>query len=361
MIKKISFILGLMVCQMSYGSLDDCLNAGKYVKDKDIIKYCSPYVKSHPVLSGLLGFSYDFLGQYHLSEKYLSEYITFLKQQMNLNEDGISGLGSAYKTLGNLYYFKLLPGGYEKGLDYIMKAAMLGNAVAQGQLGNFYSSEAPKVTKNFPASYMWATLATINGNKKAKNHSFIFQQYDKFKAQAPYCIALGQGMVGQAYAIGMAGLDQSYDKAADWMDKAYDMDPHLAIVNLDYAKVLYDLDDLEDSFKLAKRAVHEPYAAGMQYLGIAYLKGMGTEKDAYQAYIYLKLAEYYYQHPNHQYWLKYDAPCRPDYTQKTDGFGMSYVRTGLSKIHLSADQKKKAEIEIATIKQSFMSDHKTRK
>ena len=196
MIKKISFILGLMVCQVSYASLDDCLNAGKYVKDKDIIKYCSPYVKSHPVLSGLLGFSYDFLGQYHLSEKYLSEYITFLKQQMNLNEDGISGLGSAYKTLGNLYYFKLLPGGYEKGLDYIMKAAMLGNAIAQGQLGHFYSqAHADGITKSFTISYMWATISIINGNKKGREDAFIYQQYDKFKAQAPYCIALGQARI----------------------------------------------------------------------------------------------------------------------------------------------------------------------
>ena len=356
MIKKLILIgVGCLISLGSYASILDCIDASLDKNFKETIKICPQYSQTNPSIQGAIGASYGHEKKYHLAEKYLLAYIQY-EESLDEAERSHRALPSAYAELGNMYYFKQIPGGRKKGLYYIMKAARLGANIAQAQLSAFYGRDDEGFTKNFPTSYMWAVLAMINGNKNVEKTNYIYSHRAGAKRKFPYCIALGQRQVSQMYQIGSGGLKKSYSDALYWLKKAYTLDSHLAIVNLDYSHLLYLTADDDASFKMASKAVSEPYPPAMQHLGIYYLKGIGTDKNQAQAYLYLKLAEYYYQHPAHQYWLKYGAPCRPVYQQTSDTSGLKEVQQYLAQIHLSSAEMKKIAAKMAKIKASFEFD-----
>ena len=147
------------------------------------------------------------------------------------------------------------------------------------QLGDIYAANSP-IPQNMPLSYQWYQIAIINGNNVA-NNSFMMTHLNQMKKQLPYCLALGQDNVGQAYYEGIGGLQQNTATALDWLEKAADTDPNVSQVNLDLAKMYYLNGDTDKAFTAAQKAATQPLAQAMQYLGTLYQKGVGTDKGPY--------------------------------------------------------------------------------
>ena len=349
----LTVLISITALNNSYASLQDCSEAAKNIGKHNFqkaIKYCLPYKKDVGAAAILAG-AYYFDEKYSLAIKY-GEYV--INQSKTEKVDQLM-LAADYASLGNLYYFgKGVSKDVQKGLQYITKGAELGNATAQSQLGSFYGEKNSKdVNKNFVMNYYWTTLAVLNGNSEANKFNFVKQHYDQFKKQYPYCIALGQDNVGQAYYEGIGGLEQSTAKALDWLEKAASTDPNVSQVNLDLAKLYYLNGDKDKAFTTAQKAATQPLAQAMQYLGTLYQKGVGTDKNPVKAYAYLSLAVELYNNPATQFWQKYAAPCRPNYEGRTKEFNVKVATEQLSEIDLSAKQKQQAEQIIKQVKGKF--------
>jgi hypothetical protein len=356
-VKSATMALAMVGCVNSgFASLQDCLNATKQNDEQKTINLCKPYVDSNPKINAILSTSYWLLHQYDpaisYGEKFLSEY----GNKSNLDSDTKASVAGIYMELGNVYYFG--QGGHkdtEKGLGYITKGAELGNATAQYQLGSFYGqSDAEGVNKNFVNNYYWESLANLNGESdKAKEFNFVQQNYDTFMKQYPYCIALGQDNVGQAYYQGIGGLDQSNLDALDWMQKAADTDPTLSVTNLDLAKMYHINGDDDKAFEYAQKATNQPLAQAMQYLGTLYQQGAGTDKDSVKAYAYLTLAVDLYNNPDTDFWNKFAAPCMPNYQGTTKEFNVDVAKQQLENISLNDQQKEQANKLIEEVKSHY--------
>ena len=240
-----------------------------------------------------------------------------------------------------------------KGVEYIQRASELGNADAQMELGSFYGIQNAKggVKKNFVMNYYWATLASINGASDAIKYNYVQQHFSAFKKQGAYCISLGQTLVSNAYKNGIGGLEKSYDESMSWLNKAYEIDAKIPMVTFNLAQNYYTYEANENkAFSYAKESAQAPYAPSLELLGQYYLKGIGTNKNDVNAYVYLTLASYYYQNPAKSYWEKYVEPCRPDYTKNPQGFNLASTNKSLEKIKLSNSEKQQAEIMIEKLK-----------
>ena len=243
----------------------------------------------------------------------------------------------------------------EKGLNLYMRAANLGFFAAQNQLGTLYAQKENTgvVSKNFVNSYYWFTLSQINGSKDVEKNSYVYQNLSSFKKDLPYCIALGQDNVSQAYMNGICGLKKSQSEALEWMEKAQATDPSLSVVNLDLAKMYALNDDKDKAFEFAQKAVMQPYAPAMQYLGTMYQKGIGTSKDLVKAYAYLSLAENLYKNPDDKFFSTFAAPCMPNYKQATKEFNVDVALTQLNELHLSGQAVAKAETVMKAVKEEW--------
>ena len=253
--------------------------------------------------------------------------------------------------LGLYYYFGNGVGKNErKAIQLYTEAANLGSTSAQNKLGAQYASGAA-VTQNYPEAYMWYNLAWINGLSDKNNVKGTFIQ--PVLAKAPYCISLGQDNVSQAYMNGVGGLKKSQSEALEWMDKAQETDPTLSIVNLDLAKMYALNDDKDKAFEFAQKAVTQPYAPAMQYLGTMYQKGIGTSKDLVKAYAYLSLAENLYKNPDDKFFSTFAAPCMPNYKQTTKEFNVDVTLTQLNELHLSGQAVAKADVIMKKVKEGW--------
>ena len=258
----------------------------------------------------------------------------------------------AYFNLGTSYYFgDGVSKDKVKAIQLYTQSANGGYPQAQTKLGAAYQI-GDSVQTNLPQSYMWYTLAVKNGDQSAKNN-YIFNHIDQALKQNPYCISLGQDNVSQAYMNGIGGLKKSQSEALDWMEKAQETDPSLSIVNLDLAKMYALNDDKDKAFDLAQKAVTQPYAPAMQYLGTMYQQGIGTSKDLVKAYAYLTLAEDLYKKPDDKFFSTFAAPCMPNYKQTTKEFNVEVTLTQLNELHLSGQAVAKAEVIMKKVKESW--------
>jgi len=347
--KLLTKVIGISICAVSissFASMEQCAKSAVEGNYQNSIKDCKPYADSNIKAAGILGGAYVQVKNNVLAVKYLQKVADYYQDKSINNDKNLKlGVASLIAGLGNIYYF----GGHgvskesSKGIEYITKGAILGSSIAQNQLSDIYVSKKV-VPQNIPLAYQWGTIAQINGENSKMS------DFDVFKKQYPYCIALGQDMVGQAYYQGIGGLDKSTSTAVTWLEKAHDSDSSLSIVNLDLAKMQHNNGNDSAAFKAASSAVSQPYAPAFQYLGTMYLEGTGTSKDMVKAYAYLKVAEYYYNNPDKTFWQKFAAPCRPNYAQIPSGFGLGVLKQELGKIELNAEQKTQAEKLIGEIK-----------
>ena len=348
-------LIAFTTISISYASsMLECGEAGANISKQNYqtaIEACKPFAVNNPKAAGILGSAYYFAGKYTLAEKYSLKFINAYKNSNN-PEIQKELRADYYIGLGNLYYFGKIPNKVQKGLQYITQGAELGNATAQFQLGVAYFN-GKNLPKNIPLAYQWFTISKAMGNADASNN-FIYKHEAEYKEKLPYCIALGQDNVGQAYYEGIGGLQQSTATALDWLEKAASTDPNVSQVNLDLAKLYYLNGDKDKAFTVAQKAATQPLAQAMQYLGTLYQKGVWyRDKNPVKAYAYLSLAVELYNNPATQFWQKYAAPCRPNYEGRTKEFNVKVATEQLSEIDLSAKQKQQADKLIKQVKEQF--------
>ena len=219
--------------------------------------------------------------------------------------------------LGQMYYFG---DGVEKDIAkavaYYKQSANLGYGLAQYKLGGYYGSIGDKTSGMLPKVYAWTVVAIKNGQADTEN---LMPKFRELQSEWPYCNALGGILVSQKYATGQAGLKRSTSQAAQWLHKAYHIDPHVAPVQLALAQAnLHGWGGFGSSasaFVLTKKAAQQPYAPAQQYLAHLFKNGIGTQQNKTTAAAWSLLANYTYTHPDKKYWAHYKAPCRPDYAR----------------------------------------------
>ncbi|MED7818500.1 MULTISPECIES: tetratricopeptide repeat protein [unclassified Francisella] len=223
--KKILLIASLLtVSAYSFASVKDCATAATSHDKKLEIEYCTPYLKDekYPEATAILAAATP---DYKQSLNYASWYVNYYEKNNSLNTtDAESTYTNILNMMGNIYYFgQAGKPDKAKGLEYITKAANLGNAFAQYQLGGMYQSgQNGEITRDIATGYKWTEIAIANGSQKAKN-GFLNVNLDGFKKQAPYCIAMGEQLVAQAYINGFAGLPKDNSKAKDYLNQAIDL------------------------------------------------------------------------------------------------------------------------------------------
>ncbi|MBK2268377.1 BspA family leucine-rich repeat surface protein [Francisella philomiragia] len=181
---------------------------------KEALKECKPFLKK----SKYARYKY---GKSLFVEKRYLESVPYIKEEMS--DDNPITKADGYQMMSNICYFGLAEPKYPedkaKGLAYLTKAANLGNDFAQNQLGDFYNSNDKFPGLNVAQSYKWYTLASANGNAQA-DKSGLMSVIDSVTKQAPYCIAMGEQLVAQAYIDGSAGLSKDTSKAKKYLNDA---------------------------------------------------------------------------------------------------------------------------------------------
>ncbi|MBK2287733.1 tetratricopeptide repeat protein, partial [Francisella philomiragia] len=245
------------VSTTTFASLEDCYEAGARGQYAQAVEECKPYADKDIKALGLVGSSLGSEGHSAEALPYIERYISYYKSH---SVDDKLTLALAYTGSGNAYYFgsaePKYPKDTTKGIEYITKGAKLGSPIAQEQLGSIYGSDDGTVPKNFSMSYYWYELGRLNGGSSySRQHpSPVHENFDDFMKQGPYCIAIGQDNVGQAYYKGI-GIAQSDSKAVEWLEKAYATDPNLSVTTLDLAKMYYNTGDKDKAFEYAQKAI----------------------------------------------------------------------------------------------------------
>lgn len=211
----------MCISAYSYADMKECLLYAAQDNDEKTIEYCTPYLKdkNNPEATAILASVED-------DKKKTLDYALWVvnfynKNGIPKNSHGFKGYTSGLVLIGNIYYFgQAGKVDKTKGLEYITKAANLGNDYAQYQLGEvFQSGENGTVTRNIATAYKWTEIALANGSEEAQG-SYLNVNLDGFTEQVPYCLAMGEQLVAQAYIDGSAGLSKDTTKAKKYLNDA---------------------------------------------------------------------------------------------------------------------------------------------
>ena len=218
--KIISTTALLFISVNAFASMDECTEANSNNSYKKVIEYCQPLANSNKQALGFTANAYTQLDDGMKSQEYLQKYVDKYKSDENSGNDSKKVLASYYVGLGNGYYFATYGErkDIKKGLGYITKGAELGNNMAQYQLGTIYFN-GDNAPVNYPVAYMWYTISANNGNAKAKNNYFK-ENEESYLKQAPYCIAVGDQLVANAYLNGKGGLSKDTSQAKKYLTQA---------------------------------------------------------------------------------------------------------------------------------------------
>ena len=333
--KKIATVTTLLLLSSTtaFASLSDCYKAGARGQYAQAVEVCKPYADTDIKALGLVGSSLGSEGHSAEALPYIERYISYYKSH---TVDDKLTLALAYTGLGNTYYFgsaePKYPKDIAKGIKYITKGA---------QLGSIYGSNDGTIAKNFSMSYYWYELGKLNGGSSySQQHpSPVHQNFDGFMKEGPYCIAIGQDMVAQAYYKDIGGLGQSDSTALEWMKKAYATDPNLSLTTLDLAKMYYNTGDKNKAFEYTQKALSQPLAQAYQYMANFYIYGTSIAKDPIKAAAYMTVAVDLYKAPATNFWKKFSYTCPPNYKGTTDEFNLQVAQKQLADIKLTDEQK----------------------
>jgi TPR repeat protein len=214
--KAVITILLLAISSYSFASLEDCYKTGLNENYKEALEKCEPYAKKDFLATVMYGSAEVQQEDYKDGLLNLEWTINYSKSNKLSDREKEKSLSGSYVTAGNIYYFgQAGKADKTKGLEYITKAANLGNDFAQSQLGDFYNSQGGDPDLNISQTYKWYTLSKANGR------SLDFSDFaNNLKNQAPYCLAMGEQLVAQAYLDGIAGLSKDKSKAKKYLSQA---------------------------------------------------------------------------------------------------------------------------------------------
>ncbi|AJI53960.1 sel1 repeat family protein [Francisella philomiragia] len=215
--KTFSALSLLFISINAFASMDDCTEAAQSNNWSDVLKYCEKYKDTNRNALGFMIGAYGYYGNGLKAQETAQEYIN----KYSKNDPNKEILAGYTAGLGNYYYFGEdgAKKDTKKGLQYITKGAELGNTTAQEQLGNFYLVEGEYPSQNMAISYKWFKIASINGNQEAEQ-SYILTHLDDMKAQAGYCLAMGEQLVAQSYIDGNDGLLVDTSEAKKYLNDA---------------------------------------------------------------------------------------------------------------------------------------------
>ncbi|WP_150466168.1 tetratricopeptide repeat protein [Francisella sp. SYW-2] len=206
----------------SFASMEDCTIAS-LKKDYDkAIEECLPYAEKDNIdAQVLITNAYAQIEDYKNALKYgLKVDNYYSKKTVPTNKNELKSYTGTLTGIGNIYYFgQAGKADKTKGLEYITRAANLGNNFAQNQLGDFYASKDEFPGRNLATAYKWYEIAVDQSYDPAKNGVFM-TNLPTITQQAPYCIAMGEQLVAEAYIDGSAGLPKDNSKAKEYLNQA---------------------------------------------------------------------------------------------------------------------------------------------
>lgn len=314
----------------SYATLEECYRNGIDEDYEKVIELCNPYVKTDARATGLLAEAHVQLDK---SDKVALEdaqwAIDFYeKNGAPTDEEGIRVYSYLVYLIGELYFFGAdgIKVDQQKGIKYIIEAANLGYANAQGQLGNLYVRAGKVPGANFAKAYKWYKLAIANGNLDSRS-SFLVKNERSFLEKYPYCISQGKALIGDAYFNGEAGLPKNIDMAIRWYDMAYNINDHIAPVEVSLAKAYIAKGDKDKALRYAREAIAQPYAPGFVVMS-------ELENNNVAKYAYLSEAVELYKSPDLAYWNQFNEYCQPDISDA----GLKDAQQKLSAIKLTKEE-----------------------
>ena len=233
-----------------------------------------------------------------------------IKRSINIKEDDVLSLNLELQKQENAEELFNLGYNYEKGngvkqdyskaVEYYTKAANMGHAGAQCNLGNCYFYGFYNVKPDKSKAVKWYTKAANQGNASAQFNLGLFYEYgygvkqDYAKAVEWYTKAANQGNASAQFYLGVfyekgRGVKQDYSKAVEWYTKA---------ANQGYADAQYSLgycyenghgvkQDYAKAVEWYQKAANQGYANAQCNLGYCYGNGHGVKLD------YAKAVEYY--------------------------------------------------------------------
>jgi len=239
----------------SFADMKECLLYAAQDDNEKTIEYCTPYLKdkNNPEATGILGAVATEQKNYKKSLDYKLWLYNYYKGKENLNSNEKEIYTGTLTAIGSIYYFgEAGKTDKTKGLEYITKAADSGNTIAQKQLGGFYGSDGTIPSQNASQAYKWFKAADINRNEETGSNSYI-QTLNSYFSDKPYCIAMGEQLVAQAYLDGSAGLSVNKSKAKEYLSQAIaiykDNEPTKASYEYCAKQKGLDLDGAEKLYK----------------------------------------------------------------------------------------------------------------
>lgn len=211
------------------------------------------------------------------------EYLTEIKKRADNNDP------LAMHSLGYVYYngIKGIKKDPQKAFEYYKKAADLGLAKSQGQIGVFYE-EGLVVEKDLDEAIRWYKKSSAQGNAisqlnlgridyRAKRYE---QAFEWFQKSAKNGQPKAQGLLADMYADG-EGVPINEEEAFKWYLRAAENGNVFSQHNL---ALLYSKQGkYENALKWLKKSSNGGISASYHSLGHMLETGKGTDKNFLQA------------------------------------------------------------------------------
>ena len=199
---------------------------------------------------------------------------------------------SQLNAKGDEYYNKK---DYNSAVQYFHKAAIMGYAAAQCNLGTCYA-KGFGVTKDYAEAVKWYRKAAEQGYARAQhNLGYCYENgygvtQDYYEAVKWYRKAAEQGYayaqhnLGYCYEIGR-GVTQNYYEAVKWYRKAAEQGEANAQCDLGYCYIKGNgvTQDYAEAVKWYRKAAEQGDAAAQYNLGQCYYIGNGVTQDYAEA------------------------------------------------------------------------------
>ena len=192
-------------------------------------------------------------------------------------------------------------------LEEIIKAAALGDAMAQHLLGQMHhigaNIQGEEIPQDYKKALYWYTKAAQQGHLAAQtNLGLIYDKgqgvpQDYQKALQWYTRAAEQGSSAAQYNLGVMydngqGVAQDYSKALQWYTLAAEQGNAEAQYNLGlmYKNGQGAAQDYSTALLWYTRAAKQGVEQAQNNLGLMYAQGQGVPQDYQKAYVWLSLS-----------------------------------------------------------------------
>lgn len=200
-----------------------------------------------------------------------------------------SGDASAMHSIAYTYYISRdgVDKDLQKAFEYYKKAAELGLAKSQNQIGAMYEN-GEGVERDLDEAVFWYkkaseqnfAIAQLNLGKFYQRQKEIKQAFHWYKKAAENGNPEGQSRLGEMYEY-EEGIEKNLDEAFRWYKKAAENEDASAQHNL--GRQYFNRGEYEKAIKWFKKAGRGGIPQSYQAIGKMIKEGKGTEKDLLRA------------------------------------------------------------------------------